>query len=328
MAEPLDDSAYDNARMIHRILSLYYSAESTQSEIARQLGISTSKVNRLLQKAQRQGMVRISLHIPFQHLFDLEKRLQETFHIPEVVVLPGSTRDTLSLLSTLGAAGARYLLEHLQDGDVIAIGGGTTVHALVEAVQPERTYRVDVVPVVGGVQGRAITDVNFLAVRLAERLGGRAFHLHSPAFTDSPQQRKDLLNMGPIKDILNIARRANIALLGIGTVDPESSRFVQFTALSAEDMKQMAALYHGIGELLAIIYDLTGKPCAQPYADRVVGLTIEVLQAIPLRIGVAGSLSKAAAILGALRGRYLHTLITDENAAQGVMELQSINQGG
>ena len=35
---------------------------------------------------------------------------------------------------------------------------------------------------------------------------------------------------------------------------------------------------------------------------------------IPLRIGVAGSCAKATAILGALRGRYLHTLITDENA--------------
>jgi len=328
VAEPSVESAYENARFIHKVLSLYYDTAATQSDIARQLGISTPKVNRLLQLARRQGMVRISLHTPFQQLFDLEKQLEETFLIPEVVVLPSHTGHTLTSLSALGAAGARYLLEHLQDGDVIAIGGGTTVHALVEAVNPQRAYRVDVVPVVGGVQGRVTTDVNFLASQLAERLGGRAFQLHSPAFAESPQQRQALLNMKPIKDILNIARRANIALLGIGTVDPETSRFVQFTALSAEEMKQIADLYHGIGELLAIIYNQTGKPCAQSYADRVVGLTIEELRAIPLRIGVAGSLSKAAAIQGALCGGYLHTLITDETAAQGVMELQAIPQGG
>lgn len=306
---------------------MYYDTGATQSDIARQLGISTPKVNRLLQLARRQGMVRISLHTPFQQLFELEKQLAETFFIPEVVVLPSSTGDAQALLSALGAAGARYLLEHLQDGDVIAIGGGTTVHALVEAVNPRRAYRVDVVPVVGGVQGRVTTDVNFLASQLAERLGGRAFQLHSPAFAESPQQRQALLNMKPIKDILNIARRANIALLGIGTVDPETSRFVQFTALSAEEMRQIADLYHGIGELLAIIYDQTGKPCAQSYADRVVGLTIEELRAIPLRIGVAGSLSKAQAIHGALCGGYLHTLITDETAAQGVLELQVLPLG-
>jgi DNA-binding transcriptional regulator LsrR (DeoR family) len=327
VAEQSVESAYENARLISRVLSLYYRADATQSDIARQLGISTPKVNRLLKMARRQGMVRISLHIPFQQLFDLENQLEETFLIPEVVVLPSSTGDTLASPSALGAAGARYLLEHLQDGDVIAIGGGTTIHALVEAVKPQRAYRVDVVPVVGGVQGRVTTDVNFLAAQLAERLGGRAFQLHSPAFAESQQQRQTLLNMKPIKDILNIARRASIALLGIGTVDPETSRFVQFTALSAEEMKQIADLYHGIGELLAIIYDRTGEPCAQPYADRVVGLTMEELRAIPLRIGVAGSLGKAAAIHGALCGGYLHTLITDETAAQGVLELQAIPQG-
>lgn len=328
MAEQSVESAYENARLIHEVLSLYYCTEATQSDIARQLGSSTTKVNRLLKRARQEGMVQISLHTPFQHLFDLEKRLEETFHIPEVVALPCGPGDTQDLLSALGAAAAHYLLERLKDGDVIAIGGGTTIHALVEAVNPQRAYRVDVVPVVGGVQGRVTTDVNFLASQLAERLGGRAFQLHSPAFAESPQQRQALLNMKPIKDILNIARRANIALLGIGTVDSETSRFVQFTALSAEEMKQIAVLYHGIGELLAIIYDQTGKPCAQSYAERVVGLTIEELQVIPLRIGVAGSLSKAAAIHGALCGGYLHTLITDETAAQGVMELQAITRGG
>jgi DNA-binding transcriptional regulator LsrR (DeoR family) len=320
--------AYENARVIHKVLSEYYCAEATQSEIARQLGISTSKVNRLLQSGRRQGMVQISLHAPYQHLFDLATRLEQTFQLITAEVVPCSTEDGRALLSSLGIIGAGYLLEHLQDGDVIAIGGGTTIHAIVEAVQPSRTYKVDVVPAVGGVQGRATTDVNFLADRLAERLGGRSFHLHAPAFAESPKQRDELLNMGPIRDILNIARGARIALLGIGTVDPESSRFVQFTALSAEDMKQIAIHHGGIGEALAFIYDRSGKPCAQPYGERVVGLTIEELQSIPLRIGVAGSCAKATAILGALRGRYLHTLITDENAAQRVMELQILDQGG
>jgi DNA-binding transcriptional regulator LsrR (DeoR family) len=319
---------YEDARVIHKVLSEYYCADATQSEIARQLGISTSKVNRLLQSGRRQGMVQISLHAPYQHLFDLAARLEQTFQLTAAEVVPCSTEDDRVLLSSLGAIGARYLLEHLQDGDVIAIGGGTTIHAIVEAVQPSRAYKVDVVPAVGGVQGRATTDVNFLAERLAERLGGRSFHLHAPAFVESLKQRDELLNMGPIRDILNIARGARIALLGIGTVDPESSRFVQFTALSAGDMKQIAMQHCGIGEVLAFIYDRSGKPCAQSYGERVVGLTIEELQSIPLRIGVAGSCAKAAAILGALRGRYLHTLITDENAARNVIASQTMDEGG
>lgn len=314
-------SDYDDARLISRVLYLYYVEELTQSEVAQQLGLSTPKVNRLLQQARRQKMVEITIRTPFQYLFDLESRLQHIFNIDEAVVIPRMAENAVTMVHTLGRAGANYLLEHLHDGDVIAIGGGTTVHAVVEAVNPNRTYDVDVVPVVGGVQGRVTTDVNYQAAQLAERLGGRAYQLHTPAFVETSEQRKTLLEMAPIKEILDIARRANICLLGIGGVDPETSRFVQFTALSHAEMNQIMTMCGGVGEILAIVYDISGKPCAQEYADRVVGLTMEELERIPLRIGVAGTAIKSLPVYGALRGGYFHTIITDEGAAQGVLDV-------
>lgn len=313
-------SEYDDARLISRVLYLYYVDELTQSEVAQQLGLSTPKVNRLLQQARRQKMVEITIRTPFQYLFDLETRLQNIFNIREAVVIPRVAENAATMVHTLGRAGANYLLEHLHDGDVIAIGGGTTVYAVVEAVNPNRTYDVDVVPVVGGVQGRVTTDVNYLAAQLAERLGGKAYQLHTPAFVETSAHREALLEMAPIKEILDIARRANICLLGIGSVDSETSRFVQFTALSEAEMNQIMTMCGGVGEILAIVYDITGQPCAQDYADRVVGLTIQELERIPLRIGVAGTAIKALPVYGALRGGYFHTIITDEAAAQGVLE--------
>jgi DNA-binding transcriptional regulator LsrR (DeoR family) len=314
-------SDYDDARLISRVLYLYYVEELTQSEVAQQLGLSTPKVNRLLQQARRQKMVEITIRTPFQYLFDLESRLQNVFNIREAVVIPRMAENAVTMVHTLGRAGASYLLEHLRDGDIIAIGGGTTVHAVVEAVNANRVYSVDVVPVVGGVQGQVTTDVNYLAAQLAERLGGRAYQLHSPAFVETSAHRETLLDMGPIKEILDIARRASICLLGVGSVDPDASRFVQFTALSADEMKQIITKHAGVGEILAIIYDIAGRPSAPEYADRVVGLTIQELERIPFRIGVAGTANKALPIYGALRGGFFHTIITDEAAAQGVLEI-------
>jgi DNA-binding transcriptional regulator LsrR (DeoR family) len=314
-------SDYDEARLISRVLYLYYVEELTQSQVAQQLGLSTPKVNRLLQQARRQKMVEITIRTPFQYLFDLESRLQNIFNIGEAVVIPRMAENAVTMVHTLGRAGANYLLEHLHDGDVIAVGGGTTVHAVVEAVIANRSYDVAVVPVVGGVQGRVTTDVNYLAAQLAERLGGRAYQLHSPAFVETSAHRQALLEMGPIKEILDIARRANIALLGIGGVDPEASRFVQFTALSAEEMNQIMTSYGGVGEILAIVYDIHGRSCAQEYADRVVGLTLAELERIPFRIGVAGTATKALPVYGALRGGFFHTIVTDEAAAQGVLDI-------
>jgi DNA-binding transcriptional regulator LsrR (DeoR family) len=314
-------STYETVRLINTILTLYYVEELTQTEIAQRMGLSTAKVNRLLQQAREQGYVNISIRTPFQHLFDLEARLKAVFGIQEAMVIPAVGESASSLLNALGSVAAEFLLEHLRDGDVIGISGGTAVHAVVEAIEPARPYHIEVVPILGAVQGQITTDMNYLAVHLAERLGGRAYQLHAPAFLDTREHCETVRSLEPVKEILDIARRASIALLGIGTVDAEASRFVQFTALSREDMRHIAEDCGGVGEIGAYVYDIEGRACAPEYADRVVGLTLTELQRIPFRIGMAASAAKALPLYGALRGGYLHALITDETAARGVLGL-------
>ena len=95
----------------------------------------------------------------------------------------------------------------------------------------------------------------------------------------------------------------------------------QFTALSASDMKHIADDSRGVGDINACIFDCSGQPVAGEYAERVVGLRLDEIKQIPYRIGVAATAMKALPIYGALRGGYLHTLITDETAARGVLGL-------
>ena len=314
-------STYDTVRLINSILTLYYVEELTQTEIAQRLGLSTAKVNRLLQQAREQGYINITIRTPYQNLFELEARLKAVFGIRDAIVIPAVGDSSSSVLNALGGVAANFILERLRDGDVIGIGGGTAVNAVVEAIEPTRPYQVEVVPILGAVQGQMTTDINYLATHLAERLGGKAYQLHAPAFVDTREHRETLRSIGPVKEILDIARRASIALLGVGTVDAEASRFVQFTALSAEDMRHIAAECGGVGEIGAYVYDIEGRACAHEYADRVIGLTLDEIRDIPFRIGVAATAAKALPLYGALRGGYLHALITDEAAALGVLGL-------
>lgn len=321
MADNIGPSDYGEMQLIGRVLNLYYLEELTQAQVAERLGLSTAKVNRLLKQARRQGMVEITIRTPFQHLFDLEARLKAIFGLADAVVIPPVTEDPTPWPYTVGRAGAGYLLEHLRDGDVVGIGGGVGVYSVVQAVETSRAYDVSVVPILGGVQGRATTDVNNLATQLAERLGGKAYQLHAPAFVENREHRDMLLSVGPIKEILDIARRADMVMIGVGTVDPERSRFVEFTALSAEYMKKVAEECRGVGEIAAHVYDLAGRPCAPELADRIVGLTPQELKRIPHTMAVAATASKSLPLYGALRGGYLGALITDEAAARGIIEL-------
>jgi DNA-binding transcriptional regulator LsrR (DeoR family) len=294
--------------------------EQTQSEIAQRLGLSTAKVNRLLVKGREQGYVEITIRTPFQQLFDLEARLEAVFGIQDAIVIPSLPEGSSSQLNDIGAVAADYLLAHLRDGDILAITPGTTVQAVAQALEVTRTYRVEVVPILGAVQGPIESDMNYLATYMAEKLGGKAYQLHAPAFVETRENCELLSSMEPFKEILEIARHASIALLGVGTVDAEASRFVQYTALSAEDMKRIAEVCGGVGEIAAHIYNIDGQPCGKEYTDRVIGLTLAEIHKIPFRIGIAATASKALPIYGALRGGYLHALITDEAAARGILK--------
>ena len=313
---------YETTRLFNTVLNLYYMEELTQSKIAKRLGLSTAKVNRLLQQARELGYVNITIRTPFQQLFDLETRLKAVFGIQEAIVIP-SMADAGSLtLNALGAAAAEFFLERLHDGDIVAITPGTTIQATVQAIDTTRSYsKVQVVPMLGAIQGQIESDMNYLATNMGEKLNAKAYQLHAPVFADTKAHGDALRSMVQVKDILDIARHANVALLGVGTVDPDVSRFVQFTALSADDMKNIAEVCGGVGEICAQVYNIEGQPCGQEYADRIIGLTLAEIQNIPFRIGIAASAAKALPIYGALRGGYLHALITDEAAACGVLEL-------
>jgi DNA-binding transcriptional regulator LsrR (DeoR family) len=314
-------SDYDDIRLISRVLDLYYRDELTQAEVGKRLGLSTVKVNRLLKRALGEGMVKVTIRTPLRRLFDLESRLKAIFGLADAVVIPRIDEDSSGWPYTLGAAGASHLLDQVRDGDIIGIGGGTGVHAIVQAMTFQRKCDVEVVPILGAVQGQATTDVNDLAAQLAERLGGRAYRLHAPAFVDSRKQRDALLSMAPIREILDIARQADLVVMGVGSMVPSKSRFAEFTALSPGDMEEIVSSSGGVGEIAAQVYDLDGRPCALHYADRVVGLTLEELRSIPFTIGVAATATKAYPLFGALRGSYLQSLVTDEAAARGLLEL-------
>lgn len=312
---------YETIRLINSVLTLYYLEGMTQAQIARRLGLSTSKVNRVLQKARELGYVSIQIKTPLQHLFELESQLKDTFGLRDVVVIPSVGVNSNALPSGLGTIAAEYLLEHIQDGDVIGIGGGTAVAALVQSIEPLREYDVSVVPLLGAVQGQITTDVNYLADQLGQRLGGTVFQLHAPAFVDTVDHCQTILSISPVREIIEIASQAKVAVFGIGTVDPEISRFVQFTALSAGDMETIASQCGAVGEISAIVYDIFGQACADEFNNRVVGLSLQQIHQIPFRIGVATSALKACAIFGAIRGKHIHALITDEEAAIGLLKL-------
>jgi DNA-binding transcriptional regulator LsrR (DeoR family) len=309
----------ESERLINRILTLYYLEDKSQQEIGEMIGFSAVKVNRLLKQARAAKWVDFVIRTPSQTLFDLERAVQKTTGVKNAIVVPRFTDNPEALSSAIGLAAANYFLKQLRDGDVVCVGGGRGVAAMVQAVETENHHPVQVVPALGGVQGRFDTDVNNLAGELAKRLGGVYRQLYAPAFMDSEAEQLALNNLRHVKEVMDAARKAQIAVVGVGAIDPLHSSILQFTSLSPADLERIVVEDGGCGEILARVYDPTGKPCAQGFTNRVMGLTLEELRGIPLSIGVVVSDNKARAVVGALKGNYLKTIVMDEGIAREVL---------
>src|SRR5262249_54089046 len=126
-----------------------------------------------------------------------------------------------------------------------------------------------------------------------------------------------------IADAIAIARHAQAYVVGVGSLSGDEI-YVRTGLVSLEELDQ-ARREGAVGDICGNFYNIAGQPRPGPFADRAVGIRLSDLAAAPLSIGCASGSEKVASIVGALTGRYLNVLVTDELTAVGVLE--SIGEG-
>jgi DNA-binding transcriptional regulator LsrR (DeoR family) len=318
-----DFHQYEAARQIYSVLVMHFQEGLKQSEIAEMTKLSHAKVNRLIKQGREMGMVEIAIRSPYQALFDLEARFREATNLETVRITPSAAVNPLTVLQQVGAAAASLLLETIKDGDTICITGGKGVSAVIENLKPDRAYSVEVVPATGCVQGKHYTDVNHVATQMADKLGGQAFLIHAPLFADSTNEKKMLMRMKSVTDVFGRARKANVALLGIGSILSGDSSYYDLHPTSRADRSEIEKT-GAAGELLAHLIDRDGELCDYELNARLVAMSPAELDAIPFTIGVAAGAHKVAPICAALRGHHVKAMVLDETTAHSVLKaLQS-----
>ena len=192
---------------------------------------------------------------------------------------------------------------------------------MVWACTPEREHTAHLVQLVGGLSSIANEISGQELVReLASRLGAAKYrYLHAPAVLATREARDSLLAETSVHQTLEIARRADIAFVGIGTPTHGSSAAVLDSLhLSAREAKAFWAR-RPVGDIAARYFDAQGLPLDGPVQDRVLAVTVEDLLKIPTVVGVAAGRVKAAGVLGALRGRLVDALVCDDALARAVL---------
>lgn len=305
-----------------RVARLYYQDGQSQQQIATSLGVSRSNVSRMLTMAAEVGIVEIRIIDPAGRDPELEARLRGEFGLRDArVAARGRDRGIVDPLQTVGVQAARLLLETLDDRTTLALSWGTALQAMVWATTSDRHYAAHLVQLVGGLSAISNEISGQELVReLASRLRGATYrYLHAPAVLASQEARDSLLAEASVQQTLDLARRADVAYVGIGTPSHGSSAaVVDSLHLTAREAKRFWGR-RPVGDIAARYFDAYGDPLDGPVQDRVLAVEVEDLLKIPTVVGVAAGRVKALGVLGALRGRLVDVLVCDDGLARAVL---------
>jgi deoxyribonucleoside regulator len=302
--------------LLTQVAQLYYEQSATQEAIAAALRISRPTVSRLLKEAREEGVVQIIINSPFHYVTSLETALVQAFpYLKQARVL--RTTDSV----TVARAAAHFVGSMVKDGDVLGVSWGNTMEEMT-AFLPHRTLRsVTVVQLNGGVARAGIgTNAHAIVSRVGQALGADVYYLQVPAIVDSVSVREAMLQNRETAQVLALARRANVAVFGIGA--PESrSVLVQAGYFSPQ---YLAGLRRkgAVGDICSRYFTVDGLSCDPELDRRTIGLALHELTDRETAIAVVYGVHKAAGTLGALRGRFVNALVIDEATAREILRLQ------
>ena len=245
-------------------------------------------------------------------LTETERRLTALLPVDQVLIAPGNRDEDDQVLFAVGRLCAARLPLILHSGNTLAVTGGHTIAAVARSLQSAAPLNVMVVPARGGMGMSVELQANTLAEEIAGRLGGHYRLLHLPDHLDAAAMQ-ELLRLPDISEAMDLLQRADVILHGIG-VAQETMRAGNLP----RSLQTRLTRAEVCGESIGAYYSLTGKCLLEASG---VGVDLAKLKPTCRMIAVAAGASRAEAIIAVLRHTPHHLLVTDQGAADRMIQL-------
>jgi len=302
---------YYNIDQMVKVSELYYTHGMTQQQIANKLRISRVKVSRILTNSKKRGIVEVSINYPANNCVQLERKFKKLFSLKEVLVISSKSKSREIIYNEVTRIAAKYLLEIIQNGDILGVSWGRTLRQMSTYIKYSRK-KVDIVQLLGSV-GSNDVSADEIVRRLSDSFNGKQYFLPAPAIVDNEKIKNMITSDSAITKIFEKMKQITVAIVGIGNLTKEST-FVTSGYLKQSDIDFLKKSCC-IADICGRFFDKGGNVIDTCFNRRVIGIDLEQLKKIPYVIGVVSGSQKAMAILGAIRSGVLNILITDEDTA-------------
>lgn len=299
---------------------MYYSHGRTQREIAERLGVSRTTVIRLLDEARQRREIKFWIEEAEERCIQLGLRLESHLDLNEAIVIPGGD-DHKEISDAVGLALGKYLSGAISDNMTIGVGWGRTLTASLVSFRPSVRQGVKVLSLLGGaVEPMPPNPVEY-CWRLGSTIGADCYMFPSPLIVDSAQTKNSLIRHCGLGTIFEMAKHLDLAVLSVGDIGPDCTSLAR-QLMSGQDLDELIDA-GCVADILCNFLDAEGNDIVHPISERVMSVDLHELETCKHKILASGGRHRDRAITAAVKRLGCNTLITDEGAAEAILQCQS-----
>lgn len=310
----MSDSRLDDAA---RAAWLAYVGGLKQDEIATRMGISRQSAQRLVAQAMAAGLVKVRIDHPVARCMELAARVKDRFGLAYCEIVPALQSVEATGIAVAHATGD--LLEHWlarEEPLVIGLGTGRTLRAAVQHLPHLEGKHHRIVSLTGNITPDGSTAYYNVLFTIADKVAAPTFPMPLPVIAASAQERDALLGQKTLSTTRRLAQETDVRFIGIGSLG-ETAPLVMDGFISRSEEARLASK-GAVGEMLGHVFDKTGAILDDPVNTRVSSAALLPDPAMTT-IAAAHGPAKVPAILGALTGRLITGLVTDETSAEALL---------
>lgn len=305
---------------------LYYVENMGQDQVSRVLGVSRSNVSRMLTAARELNLVRFEIDYPLVRNYALEAAIQAKFGntgLRDTIVVDadseGAQSDVGALLAVSRGA-SQWLSEVLRNGQTLGLSWGRTIQTFVSSAYFESRWDVNVVQLAGVASLDPQRSGHDLVRDLAERVGGKYSYFNAPAVAPTKEVARSLEGSPLVALALQQARSVDVAILGVGTYNEETSRkFLEEIAEATAAELAEASDKGVVGQICGRFFNREGQQVDIALAQRVLSIDLPDLKKLPVVAILAAGYGKAEALTSAIRGGLAHVIVIDSALGRGIL---------
>lgn len=137
-------------------------------------------------------MVHISLDMARYSRIDMALSLKKKFNLTNVLVVPDSpvteaAADSARRQENMAQAAGVYLSQVIEDGDVLGVAWGRTIHHMAKCLTPKVIRNMTVLQMLGSVPSQPDFTTVESSSLIAGKFGGECAYLHVPAIVSSAE---------------------------------------------------------------------------------------------------------------------------------------------